>query len=102
MRNEKNKPGVMFYFDYLELIGRLRPMQRLAVYEAMIHYSMEGTEPVLPREAALLWGFIKPILDRDAERYERVVAARVKGGKARGTQIKKDAEGKLNANELSS
>ena len=97
MRNEKNKPGVMFYFDYLELIGRLRPMQRLAVYEAMIHYSMEGTEPVLPREAALLWGFIKPILDRDAERYERVTAARVKAGKARGAQLRLEAEQKERA-----
>ena len=97
MRNEKNKPGVMFYFDYLELIGRLRPMQRLAVYEAMIHYSMEGTEPVLPREAALLGGFIKPILDRDAERYERVLAARVKAGKARGAQLRREAEQKERA-----
>ncbi|MBR2394810.1 MAG: hypothetical protein IKA98_04870, partial [Candidatus Methanomethylophilaceae archaeon] len=35
--------------------------------------------------------FIKPILDRDTERYQRVVDARVKAGKARGEQMRKEA-----------
>jgi len=102
MGTEKNKPGVMIYFEMIPRIAELKPMQRLALYEAILNYAMDGTEPKLKREAMLLWGFIKPILDRDTERYQRVVDARVKAGKARGEQMRKEAQKKKGEHMLNS
>lgn len=90
----KDKPGVVFYFEFLPMIAKLKPMQRLALYEGMLYYAMDGKEPELRREAALVWDFIRPVVDRDAERYKKIVAARVKAGKARGEQMRREAKDK--------
>ena len=72
MSKVKNKAGVVFYFEFLPMIAKLKPMQRLALYEGMLHYAMDGKEPTLHREAALVWDFIRPVVDRDAERNRKI------------------------------
>lgn len=89
---KSKKPGVMIYFEILPQLEMLKPLQRLAVYEAIMAYGRDGTEPVLKREAELVWRFVRPIMDRDDERYKRVVSSRVKAGKARGKQMKEEAQ----------
>lgn len=89
---KSKKPGVMIYFEILPQLEMLKPLQRLAVYEAIMAYGRDRTEPVLKREAELVWRFVRPIMDRDDERYKRVVSSRVKAGKARGKQMKEEAQ----------
>lgn len=91
-KKKSEKPGVMIYFEILPNLAMLKPLQRLAVYEAMTFYGMHQTEPELPREAQLIWSFIKAMLDRDDARYRETVEKRRKAGKARGKQLKEDAE----------
>jgi len=88
------KPGVMIYFEILPQLEMLKPLQRLAVFDAMMAYGKDRTEPVLKREAELVWSFIRPILDRDDERYKRTVASRKKAGAIRGQQMRQEAEEK--------
>ena len=95
MKTNTKKPGVMLYFESADRISKLKPMQRLSVYEAIVQYGKEGTVPALKREADLVWDSIKPILDRDGERYQKVLEARIKGGRIRGTKMKQEAENKL-------
>ena len=91
--NTKNKkPGVMVYFEILPQLEMLKPLQRLAIYDAIMAYGKDHTEPVLKREAGLAWAFIRPILDRDEERYERIIEGRSKGGKAKAAKDRKRKE----------
>lgn len=100
---EAKKPGVMIYFEIRPQLKLLKPMQRLAIYDAILDYAEQGTEPALKQDAArLAWGFIKPILDRDDARYQRTVDARRKGGLVRGKQIAEAAIARRQQNEESS
>ena len=92
MEKENTQPGVMLYFEIMPALMMLKDKQRLAVYDAIMRYGQYGEEPDLKGEAAICWGFIQSALDRDRERYERVVEARRKGGEARGKQISQEAE----------
>lgn len=89
---ECKRPGMMLYFDFVHKLKMLQPLQRLAVYDAILEYGMDGTEPQLKGQAAMAWAFIKPILDRDTARYRKVVASKKKAALIRGQQIREEAE----------
>jgi len=94
MSKQSGKPGVMLYFEAAERMRKLKPLQRLSVYDAIVQYGKDGTVPELKREADLVFSFIKPILDRDEERYQRVRSARTRAGRARGAQMKEEVKRK--------
>ena len=86
------KPGVMIYVDMIPRLMQLKGPQRLAVFDAILNYTIGQPVPAMTREAAVAWSFIQPILDRDDEKYRAVVAKRKKAGEARGKQLQQDAE----------
>ena len=98
---KSEKPGVMIYFEIMPQLEMLKPLQRLAVYDAIMAYGKDRTEPSLKREGELVWAFIRPILDRDDERYRRTVEARSKGGKLTAAKAKKKKEAQNSAEACS-
>ena len=91
----------MIYFEIVPALQLLKNADRLAVYDAILRYGQYGEVPELKGSAAICWGFIRSALDRDRERYERVVEAKRKGGEARGRQISQEAEERRRLNSLS-
>lgn len=86
------KPGVMVYFEILPVLENLWWWQRFSILEAMIYYGKDRKEPKFRGAVKAVWEMVKPILDRDDERYYATLEAKKKGGKARGAQMAKEAQ----------
>ncbi len=65
-----SKPGVMFYFDIRPCIRRLSLSEKGQLFEAILDYGENGTEPELDGMLGVAWDFIKPRIDLDSEQYE--------------------------------
>lgn len=71
-----NRPGVMIYFDIRPNLKLLTLEQRGILFDAILEYGELGVEPDLEGILAMAWGFIKPRIDKDGERYSRQIAQR--------------------------
>lgn len=69
-----NRPGVMFYFEVRPCLKRLSLEEKGALFEAILDYGEFGVVPELDGVAAIAWDFVQPRIDKDGERYEKVVA----------------------------
>lgn len=67
------KPGIMFYFDIRPCLKRLNYEEKGRLFEAMLDYGELGIEPELEGMSGIAWDFLRPGLDRDTDRYERVI-----------------------------
>lgn len=99
MAKEKNRPGMMLYFDTFAVMRKyLAPEELAAAMCQLVDYAEHGIEPIdLPGAAAVAFDLIKPRLDRDAEAYED----KVRGSQYGGFVKKCKAEG-LTAAEIPS
>lgn len=70
------RPGIILYFEILESLRAmsLDDVGRLII--AMLEYGKSGKLPEFDGILAIVWGFVKPKLDRDDEEYERTVLKR--------------------------
>lgn len=70
----KQRPGVMIYFSLRKSLTYLKPEQKGRLFEAILDYGEMGTIPDFGEDIALTiaWGFIKPQIDADAERYAEI------------------------------
>ena len=69
------RPGIMLYFDLAEPLKSLGYEGKGKLLEAMLDYGQHGIVPDFGADGMLqlAWGFLRPKLDVDAERYrERV------------------------------
>ena len=94
---EKERPGVMLYFDLRPCLKRLSPEEKGRLFEGILDYAEYGVLPELEGMLGVAWDFIQPRIDRDAERYEEVVenkrkAARKRWDKQEG-EMQTDADG---------
>lgn len=64
------RPGVMIYFDVIPAIELLSSSDSGDLLKAILHYAKDGIDPVIPERLQIAWSFIKPLIDRDNERYE--------------------------------
>ena len=64
------RPGVMLYFDVVPCLERLSMEEKGRLFEAILYYGQFGVVPELEGMVGMAWDFIRPRLDRDAERYE--------------------------------
>lgn len=74
------RPGIMIYFDILEPVQMLTNAERGQLLTAMLEYGKEGKEPAFTGRLALAWGFVRPKIDVDGERYDSVVTKRKYAG----------------------
>ena len=69
---EKERPGVMLYFDILPALEKMDASDAGRLFVAVLRYAQSGIEPELEGAADLVWSFIKSSLDRDALRYRDI------------------------------
>lgn len=82
-----------FFRSYWEALQTLPKKERLAAYEAICDYALNGTEQEMTGSAATAFILIKPTLDSGRKR-----AASGKQGGENGKGIKKQTESKREAN----
>ena len=73
MNTPDQRKGFTFYRSFVNAIRKLPDADKLAVYEAIADYSLDGIEPneeELSLYAQMLWEVILPNLDADRRRYE--------------------------------
>lgn len=70
---EKGRPGAMLWFDLRPCLKRLSHEEKGLLFECILDYAEYGAVPELEGMTGVAWDFIRPRIDRDAERYEEVV-----------------------------
>ena len=64
------RPGIMLYFDILEPIRVLPDADKGRLLVAMLEYGQCGKVPELDGALKIVWSFVRPMIDKDGERYE--------------------------------
>lgn len=64
------RPGIMLYFDMLGPIRVLPDEDKGRLLVAMLEYGQDGVVPEFDGMLALAWSFVRPLIDKDGERYE--------------------------------
>lgn len=70
----KEKPGVMMYWSTFDVLESLLDGQAKTMLRAIRYYSQYGEVPDFGEDTILatLWLLIRPLMDADNERYERI------------------------------
>lgn len=102
MMAESNKTGFFFYSNWFYDAKNLKPMQRLAWYEAIIQYALSGDEPDhLPPNLEFAFKMIVPNINR-AEKISKIRSeSGKKGGAPKGNQNAKNKQNKQKQAETS-
>ena len=99
--NQKERPGVMLYFDAVRpAISRLDETQCGVLLRSIMDYAQYGVVPELDPMTGLAFDMLVPKIDRDAERYEesreqRQYAAYTREKKRSGEPVMSIAEWRL-------
>lgn len=64
------RPGIMLYFEILEPIMALSDADKGRLLVAILEYGQSGVVPEFDGMLALAWSFVRPLIDKDGERYE--------------------------------
>lgn len=80
----KEKPGVMVYWETFDVLESLVDGDAKLMMSAIRQYSQYGVLPDFTGNAILstLWLLIRPKLDADSERYERIREQKREAGRA--------------------
>ncbi|MEI3304653.1 MAG: DUF6291 domain-containing protein [Dysosmobacter sp.] len=76
MAKEKNRPGVMIYFEVRDSLQFLSLEDKGKLFDAILEYGEFGVVPKFDGMLGMAWAFMKPKLDADAERYDDAVLQR--------------------------
>lgn len=78
------KPGVMLYFELYPMLKQMTVDDAHALIMAIFEYAQDGTLPRFSHQALdYVWEFVRLNIDRDSERYLRVVEQRRKAAEKR-------------------
>ena len=72
MGRQKQRPGIMIYFeDYMPVVEMLGDAQLGSLFRALMQYAATGAEPEAEMDGVLrmVYGMLKPKLDRDEQAY---------------------------------
>lgn len=84
-----SKDSIIIYKDWWQAISPLNDAERLKVYDAIMAYSFEGKQPDnLSDVAAMAMRFILPQLQRDVEKYNKIVERNQRNGAKGGRPTK--------------
>ena len=68
------KPGVMLYFDVRPCLKRLSAEEKGLLFDAILEYGENGTNPDFDGMIGIAWDFIQLSIDRDSDRYDHQVS----------------------------
>lgn len=78
------KPGVMLYFELYPMLKQMTVEDAHALIMAIFEYAQNGVLPRFSSQALdYVWEFVRLNIDRDSERYLRVVEQRRKAAEKR-------------------
>lgn len=81
---DKQRPGVMLYFELYPILRQMPPEEVYEIVMAIFTYARDGITPVFHSTAlTYVWGFIQQSLQRDDQRYQRVVEQRRRAAEKR-------------------
>ena len=89
---EKERPGIMFYFDLRPCLKRLSLEEKGLLFEAMLDYAQYGVIPGLEGMTGIAWDFVQPRIDRDAEKYDEIVELKRKAARKRWDKQEEEAQ----------
>lgn len=93
------RPGVMIYHEILVPMQHLEDDQKGKLFNAILEFSARGTEPEFESsELAIAWGFIRPKLEHDFNKYVKKVESNRRAAKKRWDRIPKSTTAEPNAN----
>lgn len=67
------KPGIMMYFEIYPCLELMSQKEKGDLLDAMMYYGMTGEKPNVSGNLKILWPLLKDRLDRDTNRYNRIV-----------------------------
>lgn len=78
MYKPKERPGVMLYWKTFDALEELVDGEAKQMLRAIRHYAQYGEAPDFENSPVckMAWTLLKPELDADAERYERICEQR--------------------------
>ena len=79
----KKQPGVMLYFEVLPSLSRLSWEEKGRLFQAILEYGAQGTEPQLEGMVGVVWDFVRPRIDTDRSRYEQTCERRKRSALSR-------------------
>ena len=70
----KEKPGIMMYWEMFDVLESLMDGQARTMLQAIRNYSQYGEVPDFTKDALLatLWMRVKPKIDADSDRFEKI------------------------------
>ena len=85
MAKENGRPGVIIYFDISPCLNRLSDPQNGKLFKAILEYGQFGVAPEFGDDLGLsiAWDFIRPMIDRDNERYKNTSKQRAEAANKR-------------------
>lgn len=78
----------IFYRDWLNALNDMPDNVQLEAYKAIAQYALDGNTPELSPMTKIAFSFIKPQIDRDLEKYNKVVERNRANGKLGGRKPK--------------
>lgn len=78
------KDSFVFYREWLDGLSKLDTTLKAELLDAIIAYGLDGKKNQLSPMAEIVFGFIKPRLDKDAEKYEQICERNRENGKKGG------------------
>lgn len=76
------RESFVFYRDWLDAIEDLEDGDKLAIILGLAKYALDGEDPKLPKHLKLAFKMVRPMIDRDIEKWEDVRAKRSEAAKA--------------------
>lgn len=91
----KEKPGVMLYWEMFDVLESLLDGQAKIMLQAIRGYSQYGEAPDFNGDTMLstLWKLVKPKIDADSIRYEKIIEQKRQAGKASAAKRLANANG---------
>lgn len=69
-KEQKKRPGVVFYFDLMDALEKLTPEQRGEIFWSGMCYARDSVKPNFNNQVTdLVWSMVKPRIDQDGEAY---------------------------------
>lgn len=89
---KSERKAFLLYYDWLDVLEALEPVERWKTLTALVEYSRYGVLPELESTGArVFFKCAKPIVDSDNEKYEKRCRASAENG-AKGGRPRKETE----------
>lgn len=86
----------IFYRDWLNALNDMPEDVQLEIYKSIAKYALDGELYELSQFAKIAFNFVKPQIDRDIEKYNKVVERNRANGKLGGRKPKQTEENQEN------